>query len=473
MTRYVGEQYGVMMWGWGIVSAFAAVNDLGVGSAHIKYLSEGNDQNACFSTHLLLKLCLVGVMSALTVASLLVGSKSGGMDAETSTIIVVFLLYFVVLSVQNAIMQTFTGRLENGKVSIITLSEYTVRTVLLICFALAGASAIQLSLAYTVGGIVSLAVSILLLKMIKVRLVRPAYIRMYLRFAAPLAVSIALVSFVNSFDKVIVGAFHGTMEVAYYAAISGIVWGFSMLSNSLNAVMLPHLARYDFDEDRAPVRNLLWRTEKYLFMLLLPIIAMFLAVGPQICSVLFGATFEPSGKMLAGMAGVVCFYAYVGLGAQVLYSTNKGAVYSKTTIVSMLFTLCLFFILVPDELFGVALAGLGGVGAAVAMSAGYTVQAVLVSFAVKGITHSPPYPRLWRHVAAFLVAVAALTLLTRHFDAGDFILLVVGGFLCLGAYFATLALLGEFGKEDVRFFKNALNAKSLYGSLSDEFGGDR
>ena len=51
---------GTVAFGWAFVSLFHFIADLGIGTAHIKLLSEGKDQASCIGTFARIKLFLIG-----------------------------------------------------------------------------------------------------------------------------------------------------------------------------------------------------------------------------------------------------------------------------------------------------------------------------------------------------------------------------------------------------------------------------
>ena len=52
------------------VGAFTFIFDMGYGSAHIKRLSEGNDEGTCNATFLAIRLTLTAVMAATVLAAI-------------------------------------------------------------------------------------------------------------------------------------------------------------------------------------------------------------------------------------------------------------------------------------------------------------------------------------------------------------------------------------------------------------------
>ena len=77
MTRYVGEQYGIMMWGWAFTAMFNAFSDLGFNSANLRYLSKKDeDQNAYFSTFVAVKILLSLIVTVVSTVSVYVSYNS-------------------------------------------------------------------------------------------------------------------------------------------------------------------------------------------------------------------------------------------------------------------------------------------------------------------------------------------------------------------------------------------------------------
>ena len=84
MTRYVGEQYGIMMWGWAFTAMFNAFSDLGFNSANLRYLSKRDDnQNAYFSTFFAVKILLSLTVTIMSWMSVYLTYSNGSMDQES------------------------------------------------------------------------------------------------------------------------------------------------------------------------------------------------------------------------------------------------------------------------------------------------------------------------------------------------------------------------------------------------------
>lgn len=464
MTRYVGDEYGTMMWAWAFVAVFNAVTDMGFNLTNVKYVSEGRDLSTCFSTFLSIKLVMGGIMVILTLLSAYISLMTHSMDSEAFVAVMVFVLYYLIWDLQTAITYTFDGRGKNGKSSMVFMVEYLVRGILLIVLALQQVSTEILCSAYVAGIIVSSVASVYLTRGSGVRLCRPGYMRDYMSFTAPIMISMLMVTIVEYLDKVIIGFEFDGREVGYYTAAAGVIWTFTTLGKSLNTVILPQLPKYMAMEDgRVRVQGMIWKTERYLAVMVFPVMVMLLLFGNEIATVFFGPGYTRSGDVLS----VQCFMLYAtivsALMTQILYATNNSKSYGGCAAAYVIVVLIGFLTLIPT--YG---AGLGAVGAGLAMSVGYLVQACVLSYVVKIRTGIKFYRRLWRHLVSAVVDIMVMMILDHLLDIHGFLPLVLASLFCLVMHVGICALLKEFNRDDARYFMDALNPRMLKQSIDEE-----
>ncbi len=465
MTRYVGDEYGTMMWAWAFVAMFNAVSDMGFNLTNVKFIGEGRDRDKCLSTYLCIKLVMAGVMVLLTLASALFSfAYTHSMNEEALMVVLLFTLYYVLWDLQTVVTYTFDGRGENGKASLIFASEFLVRGVILIVLALNEVSAPVLSMGYLIGVCASLSVSVWMLRRTRPHLCRPAYIREYIRFTAPVAVSMLMVTVVEYMDKVIIGFSFDGREVGYYMAAAGIIWTFTNLGRTLNTVVLPQLPRYLREERGSEkVQHIVSTTERYLAILIFPVMVVMLLFGREIAVVFFGSGYEESGDVLS----VQCFMLYAtivsALMTQILYATNNTRRYGMCTAIYVAVVLVCFLTLIPNYALG-----LGAVGAGLSMTIGYLFQAVILAYIVYKSTGIRFYSRLWRHVVAAVVDIAVLYCIDAVFDISGLFGLILISLFCLGFHWLVCAALGEFSRKDLRYFIDAVNPRNLKESIDEE-----
>ena len=468
MTRYVGDQYGVMMWGMAFVALFNTVTDIGFHTANMKSVAEGRDQSTCFSTYLTVKLGLVLLMVALTLVFTYISMQSGEVDWNAFLVVLVFIAYFIVQDIQTTLTGMFDGRLESGKSSTIFLIEFLARSFLLMILAFMRVSPEVLSLAYLFGILISFTLALYLFRKPRLKLVRPAYIKEYVMFAAPLSFSVLLMSSIEYLDKVLVGVYGGSLEVGFYAASMGVVWAFTSFGGSLNKIMLPHLSKMDIKKNPGEGEKIMWTTERYMAMLILPPVIFLMVLGPEVSTLLFGTGYRQAGVILSYHSIMIAAYIFTGMQTQVLYASGKVALYGKAVIMFAIVVLTGYVLLMPDNLLGIQLGNLSGIGAAISLGVGYMFLAILLAYLIRHELGIKFYNKFWKHLISAAVSLLCLLTFVHYFDVSGILMLLSAGAVCLLSYAAAAFLLGEIKKEDVIMMMAAINPKKLKESLNEE-----
>lgn len=466
MTRYVGAEYGVMMWAFAFVALFNAVAGLGFETAHIKFIAEGKDQDNCFSTFAIIRLLLTGLMVVLTTAFTIIGIYNKSIGAELAVVIFIFILYYALLDIRSILTITFDARIESGKSSIVIIVESVVRSAILIVLALMQVSVDVLSSAYVIGMIIAAITSLVLCKNIGIRLVRPTMFREYVTYAAPLVISSFTLMIVESLDKVMIGFNGDALEVGYYAAAMGAVVAVVAFGSSMNNVILPQLSSSEMTSSRSKSEGLVWMSQKYLMLLLFPLMAVLMVYGEVIAAVLFGSDFSRAGLILSILGVMMTLKVISGLLSQVLYATNNARLYTKASLIYCVFVIVLYFLFIPDT--GVW-SWSGGVGAALAVSVGSLLYIILLNYYVKHAAGIRAYPNLWKHILSLIVTLSVLVAFWYYFDVSGPIWMIIVSMLGLIVHFGVLAALKELRRSDIKFFMNAMSPKQLMASLDEEF----
>lgn len=455
MTRYVGIQYGLMMAGWSLVGLFNTISDLGFNTATVKFISEGKDQNSCISTYLYIKIALAVAIVAITTVYLVINLVADMIDQDNFLIILIFLVYYIISNFMWVMIYVFDGRLEVGKSSVVQSSEGIIRSIILIIMAVCGCSAVILSFSYVIGIIISFLMALLLFKKVNFKLVKPIYFRDYISFAQPIAISLLLVTAVSFIDKVLVEEFCGPIELGYYSATMGLIYAATAIGVALNFIFLPQFSDLFATKNYDRLKETVWTSEKYLSMILLPIIIFMMVFGDELAVLLFGAGFHSAGSLISILALSIYFNIMLGILTQLLHSTNNSRYYRNATIVFACFTMILLFVLIPDKV-----GGFGADGAAMAITAGYAVFFIITSYYTKQSTGLSMHKGLIKQCAAAVISFIFMYGLHVYLPPG---LLTVALSLILGAllFYLLLFLLKEFKKKDLDFIISAFSPKNF------------
>ena len=442
MSRYVANEYGVMMWGLALVSLVNTVADLGFNSANLKFIAkEGYDRQACFSTFIVVKLILTAIMILITLVTLFVMKASGSISEEAVIVCLIFIIYQVISNFQFAVYYTLDGLQMSGKSSYLTIIECSIRNIVLVVMAFAYVDAITLSTAYVIGTAVSGVVSFILIWREGLRFVKPIYLKEYSTFAMPLAAALILTSVVTNLDKVILGLSYESIEVTFYSTAVGLIASFTSVGISLNTVLLPHLS-HTMDDSKHTERTI-WGLERMMCILLLPFVAFFIAYGKEIATVLFGDHMTPAGAEISILAVYIIPFVFAGIMTQVLYATNKGNAYLRASVILCVSAVLGFLMLIPDTGVLPFDFSYGGNGAAVSVVIAYTLFFLVLSYMVKRYTGFRIYPRIWKIAVAFAIALALLYCLDYFVGVHGLIMLAIGGIMGEIVFLALLIAMRE------------------------------
>ncbi|AIZ57026.1 polysaccharide biosynthesis protein [Candidatus Methanoplasma termitum] len=467
MTRHVFSEYGVMMYGWSIVGLMNTLTDLGFDAATVKSISQKKDLNTCISTHLFLKLILIGIMALITVAYLAISVLSDHISTENATIVIMFLIYYAAAGIAWVFIRTFDGRLEAAKSSFVQASDTSMRSLVLIVIALAGSSATVLSFGYVAGAVFSIIIALYLFRKIGYRPVAPSYVKDYLLFAKPVAIGLLLIAAMSFIDRVMVGSFCGTDELGYYSVAMGVAFAATSIGLALNYVLLPKFSELVSVNEHDSLKNILWSSEKYLSLLLLPVVVFAMVFGTDIATVLFGANTAPAGTVISILAAYIYLYIILGILTQILLSTGHNGLYRNAAIVFATSTFIMLIVLVPDNIGSLKLAGLGANGAAIAVTLGYLIFTIITSYYVKASMKLSLHKGLIHQFIAATV-VFLLAFITKREFSFRLIELLLFLLICYVLFIGISYAFREITKDDIASMLRVLSLKSIKECSNDK-----
>jgi O-antigen/teichoic acid export membrane protein len=469
MTRYVGTEYGIMMWAFSFVALFNSVADLGFSSAHIRSISSGEDQNRCITTYIVIKIILTAVFAVSLLATIMIqGVIGSGYNEEMIAIVLSFLVYYVIFNLTGIMTQTYIARMEAGKDAVVIITESTIRSVCLIILAFMGVSAVVLSTSYIIGGVSALIVCLMMFKNVRYRPAKPLKIREYVRFTAPLALAAVLVTAMGSLDRVLIGIFCGDADVGFYSAAMGVIYAMIAVGTVFNGILLSHLSGLNAESRTDDIRSTLWSVQKYVSILILPPTMFMIIFGTEVSTILFGAGYSSSGDILSVLAIGAYILTMLGALIQILNTFGKTRIYGRISVVYAAIALFTLFLFIPDEIFGIKALGLGPVGAALSVVVSNAVCLILVGVMVVKTTKIRMYSRLYIHLMASAASIATAYIVKNYVGISGLIsgLLVLA--LTVSVYFLVLVLTKEFGKKDIKFISEVMNVREAYGGFKDE-----
>lgn len=467
------ELIGLVAFGLGFVGSFFVLTGLGVPTAHIKRISQGEPLERCVGTYAVLKILQVSLATGGTLLALYVWTEVMGRGFETPLhlrVIFAMLLYYVILSTSAIANTTFNARLETAKSQMSHFVGTAVRVVGMVIVAIAGLGALALAWAYIIGVIAMASIALFLFRHYPIARPRLDLIRSYLKFALPLSIPVALTGLSANIDKVVIQLFWSAAEVGYYFAAQRVVLLLTVITSAVSLLLFPSISRYHARNELDMLRTKANQAERYLSMILAPIAAFLLVYPEGVIHVLLSDTFLPAADVLRLFSVALYLSALIVPRRAILQGMDRPDLVGLASLAGALITLALYFILVPTSILGLPLASLGPVGAAGSVLIGYAVVLTLALLFSRRLVGDRLQKRIALHIgAAAAVGLLFLQLLAPALglDWRWFHLLAFGGAF-LGAYLVVLALVREFRKPDLLLFFDILDPRKMARYVRDE-----
>lgn len=458
MSHYVGYEYGVMMRWLAIIGLINVVIDLGFNSACIKSIGENKDLNDCVSSFIVIKCLMMIVFIVMVGVYLVYNHLNGTLDPTTFWVTMIFTVYYLLYDITWIMICSMDGLLETTRSANVQFMEVLVRSSFLIFFALTGTSAVILSSGYLIGIISALCLALFYFRDYNFKFVRPTLIKYFIDFMKPVALGIVMMAVITFIDKVIIGASSGSQDVGYYSAAMGAAYAVTTLGLAINNVLLPRFSELNLAKNRQLMKETLWYAQKYVSIFIIPILVLIILFGTDIVTIFLGEAYKPAGYVLSIMSIYIYTNVMAGMMTQLLHSTNCLTAYRRISMVFSIMTIVLFFILIPDQIFGISMFGFGIQGAAWALSVSYLILLLLLSWAAYSQLKITFYPKIYKQficaIATGVILYAVKIHLIGSFGLISLTLTVLAGF---ALYIVLLCVTREINIREIKALLSLTN----------------
>ncbi|MFQ5918823.1 MAG: oligosaccharide flippase family protein [Thermoplasmata archaeon] len=473
LTPNAEEILGFVGFGIGLVGSFFVLTGLGIPAAHVKRVSEGEPLAESIGAFVIIRGVQVLLAVVATLVAVQVWTSVLGRGFETPLhlqLVYLMIPYYVFLSLAGIGTTTFLARMEPARSQSLDIVNTVVRVAGMLVVALVGLGAIALAWAYVAAAVAMAAMALLLLRTYPIARPRRRLTRSYLRFASPLALPALLAGLSINIDKALIQLFWGVSEVGYYFTVQQILRILTLLTSAVSLMLFPALSKHHARNELDRVRLKSRQSERYLSMILAPIVAFMFLYAEGVIHVLLSDAFLPAANILRIFVVATFVIALIVPRRAILTGMDRSDLAGIAALGGAVVTLGLYPLLIPTSIFGVPLAGLGPEGAAAAVLVGSSVFLGLAVFFAHRLVGDRLAGRLILHVGAavavafvfFLVIPPASGLEWRWFE------LIAFSAAFLLAYVGILAGLREFRKADLRLFLDLLNPRKMARYVSGE-----
>lgn len=497
---FAPEALGTIGFAMSFLAIFNIFADLGFSRAHVKRISEGKDLGTCIGTFVAIKTTLIGLMLIIIFISIYVWKTllgGGFYDATTESVIFVFILYYVILNLQQVVTYTFEGTKEIAKRQISLIFEGVLKVPSMIIIALAGVIIAErinilpsldwpnflkpiqnflavhaigsLAMTYVIGAAGPLIVGLLLMR--KYPLKRPDWqlFKSYFHFALPITLMSVIGIISVNIDKIMIGYFWTATEVGYYFTIQQILQFLTIIYMSVGIVLFPALSEYHAHNNFKKLRETTLLAERYISMVIVPPIILIIVFSSTIIDIMLSSAFLPASTALIILTLYTYLYSRNTAYGSLIGGINRPDISAKVSILICCVNIILNYFFIPKDGLLTSIGISGPNGAAVATVLSIFVGFVAIRIAVFRLIkihvldgHTP------LHLVAGTIMAFILYLFGLIVNVNRWHHLIIFGLCGLAIYLLVLCILKEFKKQDFYFFLDVFHLKKMVNYIKYE-----
>jgi len=473
---------GLIAFAYSFIGLFLFLYQFGLDTAHMRKIADGHDVGQCIGAYVLLKTVVTTLTTGLILTLIVTGGAFGYevCTATEKTVIFIILASTVIGQLFSYPLATFTARKEIARKATVGVlrSLLDLPTILLILLAFGMRNVVGLALGHLVNEILAAAIGIVLYRRAAraegYRLKIPAWplLRGYIGFSLPMLGSLGLGCLAINIDLVMVKALVGNAASGNYYVVSRISTALLGIAAALITLVMPTASAFYARGQTANIARLLRQSERFLSLIIVfPVMGMF--VFAEQIMMIFGEDFTGIAPAIMRAFAVITFlYAVNRPLNSVTVIANRPWIDFHITIVLSVANVVLNFILIPQSLFGVKMAGMGALGSAVGTAilgfVGFMISRMVARYLI-GIR---TYGGIALHLLAASAIGTACWLAKPYLLVGgrwEILLRTAGlGALAFAAYIGLLCLLREFTREDLRRILDMVNPAKLKAQFAQE-----
>lgn len=457
---------GTVAFGTAYVSFLVFIADLGISTAHIKLLSEGQREDKCNSTFAALKigtttLFVLGVLAFYAVQKYLFDKE---FESDLHEYVIFISLITVTIGQLIYIPKaTFIAKTEQAKVDIPDLLAGFLQHPLRIIVVLLGYGAIALALSNLAAIFVTVPIYFYLTRNFTFRHFDKKLAFRYLKIAAPVILIGMSTSMIQQVDKVLLQFFTSSEQVGYYTAGFKVGGFILLIGKSVGLLFFPLFSKAVAEGNRAYIREKIYKFERFSFLFLLPGVILLAIFSRPIILLLLGDEYVPS-ILIMQIVTIALFINVLNMPyGSVIEGLGKFKLSAILNTLNLVFFAGMIVVFLHPALFNM---GAGGVAYAVLLASIF-LGLIYRYYAKKnfpGLSHQLTVKFTLFGLAIYFVFYSLFEYMF-HDD-----LLMQAGFMVL--YFVVtyliLALLGWLRKNDWNDLFSIIDVKSMKKYVSQE-----
>jgi len=282
---------GTVAFGLAFVSVFEFLADLGIGSAHIKLVSEGREIDKCISTFSLLKIAYTILFFFIVLGMFLFQKYIVNVQFESTTHEYVILIYLITITINQLLLipkLTFVGKTEQAKQDIPDIFGKIFYNIFRVIIVLLGYKAIAIASGNLISIIITIPFILYLFKDYPRDKFNKKLASKYFKISLPLIFIGMSEKTMFYLDKVMLQYFTNSKQVGYYTAGFRIGSFLLMIANSVGMLFFPIFSKSASEGNFQYIKNTIQKYERFCFLFIMPMVIFLSIYSDTIIKVILG-----------------------------------------------------------------------------------------------------------------------------------------------------------------------------------------
>lgn len=455
---------GTIAFGLAYVSMFKFIAELGVGSAHIKLLSEGRDEAKCIGTYARMKIFLTTIFFIIVIGVFSIQKFILNITFESPVHEKVILLTLIIVTINELCLipsVTFAGKTEQAKQEAPLFIRTLLCQILRIIVVMLGYGALTLAFSNLLSAILVLPIYLLLFKGYPIGKYDKDLAKQYIAISLPIVVILIAQTIIYWSDKIIIQYTANSAEVGYYVA--GFKFGnlIFLIGLSVGMLFFPVFSKAIAEKQYDKINSNLRKLERFTLIFILPVILFASIYSDLIVLPLLGHKFINSIPILS-IINISMFIMVLSMPyGNVISAKGLFKLSARLHIAQLLFFVIMAFLFVSP--FMLNLKGMGM--AFTILLSNVFIASLFIVFSKKNLKQLRILPG--KHLLVFGVIYSFLCFLCYNY-LPSFTMKLIFIFIYFAGYWGLLMLLGLVIKEDWEMLGNLVNLTKMKKYINSE-----
>jgi O-antigen/teichoic acid export membrane protein len=458
---------GTVAFGTAFVSMFIFISDFGIGSAHIKLVSEGKDEAACNGTFVRIQALLVGIFFIVVLGFFLSQKYIFYYQFESPVheqVIIVTLIAVTLSRVLYVFKASFMSKTEQAKQDIPAFIELLIFQSLRLVVVLLGYRALAIAFSKLIAVIAITPVYIILFKNYVVGKFDRDLAKLYFLISFPVLITNIVDSFTQYVDKVLLQYLTNSAEVGYYVAGFRIGGFILMIGTSVGLLLFPTFSKAFSQNDFNRINSIIKKYEKFSLSFIFPVTMALSIYSDVIVNTVLGKEYIKTIPVLSIINISAFVFTFIVSYGNALTGNGMFKLVAKLYIVNLLFFLSLTFFLVSP---GILNLGSIGLAASLLMS-NLFLGGLFIFFVRVKIKKIDVLPGLWLLVFGTLFSIIAFWIYQEFLF--QMYLKIPFGLLYFSGYWGLAMAFKLIHRQDWLMLRELLNFKKMAVYVKSEIG---